>query len=158
AATPPWAFQLLEVSTGALARRSTSVSAAAVSAAVRPATPPPTTIAPNGLRSPENTSSTGFILTVDNLVESLPHAFRSRSQNTEPRPDRGRGRPAGARPPAPGAAVGTGPRPLCRRLVAPGRRARTRGDARGVDPPPPGGEGGRPRGGPPRAARDPKRS
>src|SRR5262249_23620489 len=130
AATPPWAFQLFDVSTGALASRRTSASAAAVSAAVSPATPPPTTSTPYGLRSPLKVS-TGFILTVDNLAESLPHGFRSRSKNSEPGADRRGRRSAGAGGTAPGAPVGARARPVRGGLVPPGRRPLPRRDARG---------------------------
>ena len=58
---------------------------------------------------------------------------------------------------APGAALGAGARAVRRHLVAPGRRPRAGRDARGVDPPPPRGQGRRPRARPPRAARDAQR-
>ena len=127
AATPPCAFQLFEAATGAFASSRTSVSAAASERARRARRrPPPTTIRPNGLRSPSMRSSAGFLLTVDNLCAESSMVSDPWSENDEPRPDRRRGRPPGARRPAAGAALGARARAVRGRLVAPGRRARTR--------------------------------
>ena len=66
-------------------------------------------------------------------------------------------RPPGARGRAPGAALAARARALRRRLVPPRRLPRAGRDARGVDPPPPRGEGRRARALAPRAARDAER-
>ena len=68
------------------------------------------------------------------------------------------GRPPGPRRIPPGASLAARTCPLPRRLEPPGRRARGRRDARGLDPAAPRREGRRPRGVAHRAARDVRRA
>src|SRR4029450_13121666 len=85
-------------------------------------------------------ASASFRLRVDNYGR-VYQSFRFRVENVRPRD--ARGRLPGARRQAPGTALAARQGSLRTRLVPPGRIPRRERDARGVDPPTPGREGGR---------------
>src|SRR5215208_6349329 len=96
-------------------------------------------------------SRLGFRLRVEN---SGPFYTGFQPWGENPHARVARRRPAGARLRAAGVALETGEGPLRGRVVAAGWLPRARRDARGLDPPAPGRESGRPRASAPGAARD----
>src|SRR5262245_49012402 len=110
--------------------------------------PPPTTA-----RSQRVIGVSVTLLVLASEAITCERVYQSRA-----RPDSPRRRAPGSLGHPPGARLAARARPVRRRLVPPWRLSRRRRDPRGVDSPPPGGEGRCPRALTPRTAGDGERA